>query len=104
MGLIVGGAPQQGTFAQGVKLAYDEKYEGWFTKSLVEAMRDKLPKDDKWTIQTVFSFASRSIMGDPGGLTGSEAHDHAVEPRHLRHFLDIIRRSYPDKTWTVGPK
>jgi hypothetical protein len=104
IGLIVGGAPQQGTFAQGIKVAYDEKYEGWFTKSLVEAMRDKLPKDDKWTIQTVFSFASRSIMGDPGGLKGSEPHDHAVEPRHMRHFLDIVRRSYPDKTWTVGPK
>jgi hypothetical protein len=104
VGLIDGGVPKQGTFAQGVKLAYDEEYEGWFSKSLVEAMRDKLPKGSKWTIQTVFSFASRSIMGNPDALGGSEGHDHAVEPRHMRHFLDIIRRSYPDKEWTVGPK
>ena len=105
VGLIKDGVPQQGEFAQGVKAAYDKKYAGTFSKSLVEAMRDRLAKDDKWTIQTVFSFASRSIMGDPGGLKGDATeHDHAVEPRHMRHFLDIIRRSYPDKEWTVGPK
>jgi hypothetical protein len=105
VGLIKNGVPQQGDFAQAVKSAYDAKYSGVFSKSLVEAMRDKLPEGSKWTIQTVFSFASRSIMGDPEGLKGpATAHDHAVEPRHMRHFLDIVRRSYPDKAWTVGPK
>ncbi len=104
VGLIKSGVPQQGEFAQGVKKAYDAKYAGMLSKNLVEAMRDKLPEGSKWTIQTVFSFASRSIMGDPGGLGGSTEHDHAVEPRHMRHFLDIVRRSYPDKTWTVAPK
>jgi hypothetical protein len=105
VGLIKDGVPQQGAFAQAVKSAYDAKYAGLISKNLVEAMRDKLPEGSKWTIQTVFSFASRSIMGDPGGLKGpATEHDHAVEPRHMRHFLDIIRRSYPDKTWTVGPQ
>lgn len=109
VGLIKDGAPQQGDFAQAVQAAYNKKYEGVFSKSLIEAMRDKLPKGSKWTIQTVFSFASRSIMGNPEGLdgTGTPAateHDHAVEPRHMRHFLDIIRRSYPDKAWTVAAK
>lgn len=105
VGLIKNGVPQQGDFAQAVKTQYDERYAGTFSKNLVEAMRDKLAKGSKWTIQTVFSFASTSIMGDPEGLKGAAApHDHAVEPRHMRHFLDIIRRSYPDKTWTVAPK
>jgi hypothetical protein len=108
VGLIKDGAPQQGDFAQAIQAAYNKQYAGVFSKNLIEAMRDKLPKGSKWTIQTVFSFASRSIMGDPEGLNptsgvGTE-HDHAVEPRHMRHFLDLIRRSYPDKDWTVAAK
>lgn len=104
VGLIVGGAPQQGDFAQEVKTAYDDEYGGWFTKNLVEAMRDKLPKGSKWTIQTVFSYASRSIMGNPGGLGGVTPHDHAVEARHLRRFANIAQEAWPDFTWTTGPR
>ncbi len=105
VGLIVGGAPQQGDFAQSVKSAYDDEYGGWFTKNLVEAMRDKLPEGSKWTIQTVFSYASRSLMGDPNGLRGGvQPHDHAVEPRHLRGFVSIAKQAWPDFEWTVGPK
>jgi annexin-like protein len=105
VGLIVGGAPQQGDFAQSVKSAYDDEYGGWFTKNLVKAMRDKLPERTKWTIQTVFSYASRSLMGDPGGLGGAaQPHDHAVEARHLRNFVNIARETWPDFVWTVGPK
>jgi hypothetical protein len=105
VGLIVGGAPQQGDFAQSVRKAYDDKYEGWFSKNLVQAMRDKLPAGSKWTIQTVFSFASRSLMGDPGGLRGGvQPHDHAVEPRHLRRFSAIANKAWPDFTWTTGPR
>jgi Annexin len=104
VGLIVGGAPQQGDFAQDVKNAYDDEYGGWFTKNLVEAMRDKLPKGSKWTIQTVFSYASRSIMGNPGGLGGVTPHDHAVEARHLRNFSNIAREAWPDFQWTTGPR
>jgi hypothetical protein len=103
-GLIVGGIPQQGDFAQQVQTAYDAKYSGWLTKSLVEAMRDKLAPQDKWTIQSVFSYASRSVMGDPSVLGGVEPHDHAVEPRHLQEFVNIVRRSYPGLTWTPGPQ
>jgi hypothetical protein len=104
VGLIVGGAPQQGDFAQSVREAYDDEYGGWVTKNLVEAMRDKLPKGAKWTIQTVFSFASRSIMGNPGGLGGVTPHDHAVESRHLRRFANIAREAWPDFEWTTGPR
>ncbi len=104
VGLIVGGSPQQGDFAQSVRTAYDDEYDGWFSKNLVQAMRDKLPKGSKWTIQTVFSYASRSIMGNPGGLGGTTPHDHAVEPRHLRRFANIASEAWPDFTWTTGPR
>jgi hypothetical protein len=104
VGLIVGGAPQQGDFAQAVRKAYDDEYDGWFSKNLVQAMRDKLPETQKWTIQTVFSYASRSIMGNPGGLGGVTPHDHAVEPRHLRRFAAIANEAWPDFTWTTGAR
>ena len=102
--------PQQGTFAQGVRVAYDEEY----SETLVEDMASKLPSENdatdpnrsykKWKIQTVFSFASRSIMGNPGALGGSTTHDHAVEPRHLRRFVEIAKAAWPDFQWTVGPR
>jgi Annexin len=105
VGLIVGGNPQQGDFAQDVKRAYDKEYGGWFSKDLVEAMRDKIPERQKWTIQTVFSYASRSLMGDPDGLGGGvQPHDHAVEPRHLRAFASIVKNAWPDFSWTTGPR
>ncbi|HEY6569139.1 MAG TPA: hypothetical protein VIZ22_02565 [Candidatus Limnocylindrales bacterium] len=104
VGLIVGGVPQQGDFAQEVQTAYNDKYDGWFSKSLVQAMRDKLPEGSKWTIQSVFSYASRSIMGNPEVLGGVTPHDHAVEPRHLEEFVRIVRGAYPDLTWTSGPR
>jgi hypothetical protein len=104
VGLIVGGAAQQGQFAQDVKTAYDDEYASIFTKNLVEAMRDKLPEADRWTIQTVFAYTSRSIMGGTNGLGADQPHDHAVEPRHLRNFVAIVRRSMPSYQWTVGPK
>lgn len=104
VGLIAGGSPQQGDFAQAVKRAYDKEYGGWFSDDLIEAMRDQLPERQKWTIQSVFSFASRSIMGDPGGLGGVQPHDHAVEPRHLREFVAIVKGAWPQFEWTVGPR
>ncbi len=107
VGLIVSGVPataQQGDFAQQIQTAYDAKYSGVFSKSLVEAMRDKLPEGSKWTIQSVFSYASRSIMGNPEILGGTEPHDHAVEPRHLEEFVRIVRAAYPGLIWTAGPQ
>jgi hypothetical protein len=102
--------PQQGTFAQGVMQAYDKANSG----TLVEDMRDQLSSvnDDadqdrkykKYLIQSVFSFASRTIMGNPGVLGGSEPHDHAVEPRHMRSFVEIAQKAWPNFTWTVGPR
>lgn len=104
VGLIVGGIPQQGNFAQEVMAAYDAEYAGLVSKSLVEAMRDKLPDQQKWTIQSVFSYASRSVMGNPDVLGGVEPHDHGVEPRHLQEFVAIVRRNYPGLTWAPGPR
>jgi hypothetical protein len=102
VGLIVNGRPQQGSFAQAVMAAFDDKYGK--ARTLVETMRDLLPKDTKWTIQTVFSFASRTVMGDPIGLGGSDTHDHAVEPRHLGQMVRIAKEAWPEYDWRTGPK
>ena len=105
VGLLASGVPQQGAFAQSVRTAYDQAYESIFTKNLVQAMRDKLPEGDRWTVQTVFSFASRTVMGGAEGLGGAaQPHDHSVEPRHLRNFVTIVRNAWPTYDWRVGPK
>jgi hypothetical protein len=101
-GLIVNGKAQQGDFAESVKAAYDDEYGGIFTKYLLEALRDKLPALSNWTLLSVFSYASGTIMGNPDVL--SDNHDHPVEARHLRGFRDIVARAWPAFAWTTGPK
>jgi hypothetical protein len=102
VGLIVNGRPQQGTFAQAVMAEYDSAYGK--SRTLVATMRDLLPRPGRWTIQTVFSFASRTVMGDPTGLGGSSTHDHAVEPRHLGQMVRIAKDAWPEYDWRTGPK
>jgi hypothetical protein len=105
VGLInADGVPQQGDFAQSVQTAYDKAYK----PSLVDTMRDNLDKAGKWTIQTVFSYATRTAMGNPEGLSkggvANEPHDHAVEPRHLAEMAILANGIWPGKTWTVAPR
>lgn len=103
VGLISGGAPQQGDFAQSVMAAYDEEYGGVFSHELLEVLVDRLPEGSRWTIQTVFSYASGTIMGNKAQV-GMQAHEHPVMPRHMREFQSIVARRFPEKTWTLGPK
>ena len=79
VGLIVGGAAQAGRRSpRASRSPTTRSTRAWFTKSLVEAMRDKLPEEDKWTIQTVVLVREPEHHGRPGRLSGSEpAHDHA---------------------------
>ena len=94
-GIIVGGAPQQGTFAQRVMKAYDDKYSGLISKSLVEAMRDRCVPGSFWTMLAAFSFQSTSIMGNESD------HTHPVAERHLAPVLQVVRARYPSLTWAV---
>lgn len=102
-GLIVRGVPQQGDYAQSVMEAYDDEYGGWFSSELLEVLVEQLPEGSRWTIQTVFSYASGTIMGNKG-VVGVQPHEHPVMPRHLREFRAIVARQWPEKTWTVGPR
>ena len=103
VGLISGGTPQQGDFAQSVMAAYDDEYGGVFSSELLEVLVDRLPEGSRWTIQTVFSYASGTIMGNKGEV-GVQAHEHPVMPRHMREFKNIVARRFPEKTWTLGPR
>ena len=104
VGLITGtGTPQQGDFAQSVMSAYDEEFGGVFSRELLEALVSQLPDGSRWTLQSVFSYASGTVMGNPDTV-GVAAHEHPVEPRHLREFRDMVARQWPEKTWSVGPK
>jgi len=92
-GLMVGGAPQQGTFAQRVMQAYDDKYSGWISKTLIEAIRSRCVPGSYWNLLATFSFQSTSIMGNESD------HNHPVAPRHLEPVLQVVRARYPAKTW-----
>jgi hypothetical protein len=103
VGLIAGGVPQQGDFAQAVMAAYDEEYGGVFRSELLEALDEQLPDGSRWTLQTVFSYASGTIMGNPT-VVGIQPHEHPVMARHLREFRDMVARQWPEKTWQVEPR
>jgi len=95
VGLFVGGVPQQGTFAQDVMAAYDADYDPNLKETLAA-----LPRDGRWMLQSVFSFASGTVMGNPGVV----AHEHPVAARHLREFVNIAQERFPSFTWTTGPR
>ncbi len=94
-GLMVGGAARQGTFAQAVMKAYDDEYSGWFSKTLIEAIRDRCQPGSFWQLLWTFSFESDTIMGNMSD------HTHPVAPRHLAPVLQVVRQRYPDKTWSL---
>jgi hypothetical protein len=94
-GLIVGGAPQQGDFAQAVMAAYDAAFSPSLQDTLIA-----LPRAGRWTLQSVFSYASGTVMGNPGVVP----HEHPVASRHLRNFASIASSRFPTFTWTTGPR
>jgi hypothetical protein len=96
-GLIAGGTPQQGDFAQAVRTAYDDAYG-----DLLEDLQ-ALPRAGRWTLLTVFSYASGTTMGNPQSV-GTQSHEHPVMPRHMREFVRIVQAAWPDFAWEIGPK
>jgi hypothetical protein len=105
-GLLVGGRAQQGNFAQDVMGEYDTRH-GTLKDDLISqfTFRGSTQSDsgDRWLFQTVFSYASSSVMGNPG-MFAPDPHQHPVEPRHLREFVSIVQERHPDKTWSMGPR
>ena len=94
-GLISGGVAVQGTFGQRVMKAYDDKYSGLISKTLIEAIRSRCEYGQFWIILKAFSFESTSIMGNESD------HTHPVAPRHLGPVLQVVRTRYPGVTWDL---
>ncbi|MGH9134027.1 MAG: annexin, partial [Ilumatobacteraceae bacterium] len=99
-GLIVTGIPQQGDFAQEVMTQYDDRH-GTLKDDLIDQLDADVDSGDRWLLQTVFSYASATVMGNP---TIFGIHTHPVEPRHLREFVSIVQRRHPTESWSIGPK
>jgi hypothetical protein len=98
-GLISGGRPQQGVFAQAVMTAYNDAYGADTPNQLLPVLQG-LPAGTNWTLMTVFSFASGTVMGNPE-VVGVGEHEHPVEPRHLREFKSIVKNRWPELDWAV---
>jgi hypothetical protein len=94
-GLIAGGTPKQGDFAASVMAAYDAAN----TPHLFPVLQG-LDSGSNWTLMTVFSFASGTIMGDPAQV-GTLAHEHPVMPHHLREFRSIVWNRWPALDWKI---
>ena len=73
--------------------AYDDEYSGWFSKTLIQAIRDRCATGSYWTLLAAFSFQSTSIMGNESD------HTHPVAERHLAPVLQVVRSRYPGVTW-----
>jgi peptidoglycan hydrolase-like protein with peptidoglycan-binding domain len=59
-------------------------------------------QDDEPEVTEPFTYTNRSIMGDMESLNNPKAqgsvdakHDHPVEERHVRHFLQIVQANRP---------
>ncbi|MEW5988084.1 MAG: peptidoglycan-binding protein [Chloroflexota bacterium] len=71
----------QGDFAQQVATAYQDA----FGVEIVSHIVERIPDADEWGIVDPFTYSSGSIMGM--GFN----HDHPVEPRHVREFVNYIQ-------------
>jgi len=98
-GLIAGGVPQQGDFAQAVMSAYNEAHGETAANELLPTLQG-LPAGSNWTLLTVFSYASGTIMGNPA-VVGTAEHEHPVMARHLREFKSIVWNRWPSLDWQV---
>jgi hypothetical protein len=98
-GLIAGGIPQQGDFAQAVMAAYNEAHGETAANELLPTLQG-LPAGTNWTLLTVFSFASGTVMGNPA-VVGTQEHEHPVMARHLREFKSIVWNRWPSLDWQV---
>ncbi len=94
-GLIASNQAQQGDFAQSVM----EEYDDAFSPSLQDTLAG-LPRSGRWMLQSVFSYASGTVMGNPGIVP----HEHPVNARHLREFVNIAQARFPNYEWSTGPR
>jgi len=105
-GLLVGGRAQQGNFAQDVMGEYDARH-GTLKDDLISQFTyrgsTQADSSDRWLFQTVFSYASSTIMGNPS-MFAPDPHQHPVEPRHLREFVSIVQQRHPAETWSMGAR
>lgn len=105
VGLMVANEPQQGDFAQAVMAAYDASH-GTLKDDIIDQLTDDSVRTEdwsRWLVQSTFSYATASIMGS-ANIFNAPPHAHAVEARHLRNFVDIVARRFPETTWTSGPR
>lgn len=76
---------QQGAFAQQVAAAYQRR-TGRAVIDDVIALNDP----NEFFIVDPFTYSSSSMMGDPGNHPSANPHDHGVQPRHVREFVEYI--------------
>jgi peptidoglycan hydrolase-like protein with peptidoglycan-binding domain len=123
--VVTGHSLRQGAFSQRVAEAYEMTHAAQMQREDFVAgagyrvvpnpggpiemdIAARLPgQDDEARITNPFTYTNRSLMGNMQSLNNPQAvgsvtsaHDHPVEERHVRHFLEILRANRPG-TWRL---
>jgi peptidoglycan hydrolase-like protein with peptidoglycan-binding domain len=113
-GVVEGYRLAQGAFAQRVGIAYERLYAGQLQREdngphgpvivpepaahLEDDVASRIPGREADETATVapFGYDNRSLMGTAASVgTQIGEHDHPIQERHVRHFLEIVTRNRP---------
>ncbi|MBL8055705.1 MAG: peptidoglycan-binding protein [Anaerolineales bacterium] len=95
---------RQGAFAQQIATSYQRQFGQDIVTHMAAQIPDATPGTpgfDEFEAIDPFRYSSGSTMGDPS--RHPDAHDHGVQPRHVREFVDAIRAN-KGGTWEVRPR
>lgn len=95
---------RQGAFAQQVATSYQQQFGQEIVRHMSGQIPDASPGSpgfDEFEAVDPFTYSSGSTMGDPS--RHPDAHDHGVQPRHVREFVEAIRANRGG-TWEVRPR
>ncbi len=95
---------RQGAFAQQVASSYQSQFSQDIVRHMAAQIPDATPGTpgaDEFEAIDPFTYSSGSVMGDPS--RHPDAHDHGVQSRHVREFVEAIQAN-KGGTWEVRPR
>lgn len=91
----------KGASAISVADAYQRLFPGTAGRddALVQEIIDELPANRQGRFVDLFTLSSASLMGQTPNQSSASAHDHPIEARHVREFVEAIQKFRPAGLW-----
>jgi peptidoglycan hydrolase-like protein with peptidoglycan-binding domain len=67
--------------------------------ALVQEVIDELPAARQGRFVELFTLSSSSLMGQTPNQSSASAHDHPIEARHVREFVEAVQKFRPAGVW-----